>query len=68
MNTDGKKRIWTDYQKDIADDHFFYVRSCIRQSFFPGSEQFFLNLMKNVLQKDIYEDPSPYNMYRDRVP
>ncbi|MBK7134448.1 MAG: heterodisulfide reductase subunit B [Bacteroidales bacterium] len=58
MNAEGKKRIWSDYQKEIADDHFFYVRSCIRQSFFPGSEQFFLNLMRNILGKDVYENPA----------
>ena len=23
MNRDGKNRIWLDYQKEIADDHFF---------------------------------------------
>ncbi len=57
MNIAGKKRIWSDYQKEIADDHFFYVRSCIRQSFFPGSEQFFLNLLRNILGKDVYENP-----------
>ncbi len=49
---------WADYQKEIADDHFFYVRSCIRQSLYPGSEQFFLNLLGNILKKDIYENPS----------
>jgi heterodisulfide reductase subunit B len=58
MKNEGKKKIWADYQKEIADDHFFYVRSCIRQSFFPGSEQFFLHLMRNVLGKDVYENPS----------
>lgn len=58
MKAEGKARIWSDYQKEIADDHFFYVRSCIRQSFFPGSEQFFLRLMRNVLGKDVYEDPA----------
>ncbi len=58
MKEEGKKRIWSDYQKEIADDHFFYVRSCIRQSFFPGSEQFFLNFMRNVLGKDVFENPS----------
>lgn len=51
-------KVWRDYQKEIADDHFFYVRSCIRQSFFPGSEQFFLHLMRNVLGKDVFENPS----------
>ena len=34
----GKQKIWSDYQKEIPDDHWFYVRSCIRQSFFPASE------------------------------
>jgi len=58
MKEEGKKRIWADYQKEIADDHFFYVRSCIRQSFFPGSEQFFLHFMRNVLGKDVFENPS----------
>ena len=32
------KRFWNEYQKEIADDHYFYERSCIRQTFFPGSE------------------------------
>ena len=58
MNREGKRKIWSEYQKEIADDHFFYVRSCIRQSFFPGSEQFFLNFMRNDLGKDIFENPS----------
>ncbi|MBN2632106.1 MAG: heterodisulfide reductase subunit B [Bacteroidales bacterium] len=58
MKSEGKKKIWADYQKEIADDHFFYVRSCIRQSFFPGSEQFFLHFMRDVLGKDVYENPS----------
>ena len=58
MINEGKKRIWSEYQKEIADDHFFYVRSCIRQSFFPGSEQFFLKLMRDILGKDVYENPA----------
>lgn len=41
MNIEGKKVIWKDYQKEIADDNYFYVRSCVRQSFFPGSETTF---------------------------
>jgi heterodisulfide reductase subunit B len=57
MKETGKKRIWSDYQKHIPDDHYFYFRSCIRQTFFPGSEQFFLNFLRNDLGKDIYEDP-----------
>ena len=58
MKQKEDKMVWRDYQKEIADDHFFYVRSCIRQSFFPGSEQFFLHLMREVLGKDVYENPS----------
>lgn len=57
MRLEGKKRIWADFQKKIPDDHFFYVRSCIRQSFFPGSEQFFLKVIREDLGKDIFEDP-----------
>ncbi len=51
-----KKRIWEEYQKEIADDHYFYVRSCIRQTFFPGSETTFLKLLRTDLAKDVYED------------
>ncbi|MGB8491926.1 MAG: heterodisulfide reductase-related iron-sulfur binding cluster [Bacteroidales bacterium] len=58
MDNQGKQRIWSEYQKEIADDHFFYVRSCIRQTFYPGSEQFFLDFMRNVLGKDVFENPS----------
>lgn len=48
---------WLNYQKDIADDKFYYGRSCIRQNFFPGSENLFLDLLGNKLGKDIYDDP-----------
>ena len=47
---------WKDYQKDIADDHYYYARSCIRQNFFPGSEAAFLNIIGNDLHRDIHED------------
>jgi len=56
MEKNSKKFIWKDYQKEIADDHFFYVRSCIRQTFFPGSESFFLKFMRDELGKDVFED------------
>ena len=56
MEQEGKKRIWEEYQKEIADDHYFYVRSCIRQTFFPGSETTFLKLLRNELGKDVFED------------
>ncbi|HAN18262.1 MAG: heterodisulfide reductase subunit B [Bacteroidetes bacterium GWC2_33_15] len=58
MKDEGKKQIWKDYQKDIADDHYYYVRSCIRQSFFPASEEFFLRLLKDDLGKDVFDDPN----------
>jgi len=53
-----KRNIWKNYQKDIADDHYYYVRSCIRQSFFPASEEFFLKVLKDDLGKDIFDDPN----------
>ena len=55
MKIEGKKRIWSEYQKEIPDNHYFYVRSCIRQSFFPASEVFFLKIMREDLKRDIFE-------------
>ena len=55
---EDKRNIWKDYQKEIADDHYYYVRSCIRQSFFPASEEFFLKVLKDELGKDIFDDPN----------
>jgi heterodisulfide reductase subunit B len=57
MKTEGKRQIWQDYQKEIANDKFFYVRSCIRQTFFPGSETTFLRILRDELGKDVYENP-----------
>jgi len=57
MITEGKRKIWRDYQKEIADDNYFYVRSCIRQNFFPGAEKTFLKILKDELKKDVCEDP-----------
>ena len=57
MIIEGKRKIWADYQKDIPDDHYFYVRSCIRQAFWPGSEVTFLDITRNKLGKDMYENP-----------
>ncbi len=56
MKIEGKKQIWKEYQKEIADDHYFYVRSCVRQNFFPGSEKTFLRILQEELHKDIYEN------------
>lgn len=58
MNYEAKKTIWKNYQKEIAEDNYFYVRSCVRQNFFPGAEAAFLQIMKEELGKDIYEDPA----------
>ena len=52
MINEGKKTIWKNYQKEIADDKYFYVRSCVRQNFFPGAEATFLRIMKEELKKD----------------
>ena len=49
-------RFWNEYQKTIADDHYFYERSCIRQTFFPGSEAAFLRMLREELNKDIFDD------------
>ncbi|MFH1160321.1 MAG: heterodisulfide reductase-related iron-sulfur binding cluster [bacterium] len=56
MIIEGKQKIWNDYQKEIADDRFFYVRSCVRQNFFPASEKVFLKVMREELGKDVYEN------------
>lgn len=55
MKTEGKRLIWKEYQKEIADDKYFYARSCIRQNFFPGSEKAFTRILKDELQKDLYD-------------
>ena len=57
MKIEGKQLIWKDYQKDIAGDDFFYVRSCVRQNFFPGSEKTFLRIMRDELKKNVVENP-----------
>ncbi|TSA26041.1 MAG: heterodisulfide reductase subunit B [Bacteroidetes bacterium] len=56
MIIEGKKRLWQEYQKEIADDRYFYVRSCVRQNFFPASEKVFLRILKEELGKDVYEN------------
>ena len=49
-----KRKSWQDYQKEIADDHYYYARSCIRQNFFPGSEKLFIDMLRNDLGKDLH--------------
>jgi len=53
-----KNREWQRYQKEIADDNFYLARSCIRQNFFPAAEDLFINILRNHLSKDIYDDPA----------
>lgn len=55
--SETRKKSWELYQQDIGDDDFFFVRSCIRQNFFPGSEQTFLRILRDELGKNVYEDP-----------
>ena len=55
MNLEGKQQIWNDYQKEIADDRYYYARSCIRQTFFPGSEWAYLDILNNKLGKTVVD-------------
>jgi len=52
----GMTKNWDSYQKEIADDHYYFARSCIRQNFFPASEELFLKIIRKDLKKDIYDD------------
>jgi heterodisulfide reductase subunit B len=52
-----RKQPWTAYQKEIADNHYYLARSCIRQNFFPAAEELFFRIMRDVLKKDVYDDP-----------
>ncbi len=52
----GKNPMWEAYQKEIADDHYYFARSCIRQNFFPAAEDLFLKILRDELSKDIYDD------------
>ena len=53
----NRRRSWQEYQKEIADDRFYYARSCIRQNFFPGSEKAFIDILQRDLGKDLLDDP-----------
>lgn len=57
MEKISKAGTWKSYQESIPDDHFYYVRSCIRQTFFPGSEATLLRILKQELGKDVLDDP-----------
>jgi heterodisulfide reductase subunit B len=56
MQKNGKNPIWEAYQKEIADDHYYFARSCIRQNFFPAAEDVFLRIVRDELGKDIFDD------------
>ena len=60
MDESKNRRYWNEYQKEIADDKFFYERSCIRQTFFPGSEAAFLKIMRDELGKDIRDETNQH--------
>ncbi|HOW41408.1 MAG TPA: heterodisulfide reductase-related iron-sulfur binding cluster [Bacteroidales bacterium] len=51
-----KNEIWAAYQKEIADDHYYFARSCIRQNIFPAAENLYLTILRDVLGKDIFDD------------
>lgn len=51
-----KRNSWYEYQKEVADDRYYYLRSCIRQNFFPGSETAFINILRDNLGRDVYDD------------
>lgn len=53
----NKNQQWLNYQKEIAGDHYYFARSCIRQNFFPASETIFLKILREELGKDIFDDP-----------
>lgn len=57
MSNIVKNRIWSQYQKDIATDKYYFARSCIRQNFFPAAEELFLRIIRDFLKKDIFDDP-----------
>lgn len=56
MQSNTKDSAWESYQKHIAEDKYYFARSCIRQNFFPAAEGLFLDIMRNNLRKDIYDD------------
>jgi len=47
---------WTAYQKEIADDHYYFARSCIRQNFFPAAENLYISILRDILGKDVFDD------------
>ena len=56
------------YQKEIADDKYYYVRSCIRQNFFPGSEKAFLNMLQKGSGTRCLRRSAAHLVYGHRLP
>jgi heterodisulfide reductase subunit B len=56
MKTLVKNLNWQAYQKEIANDGYYFARSCIRQNIFPAAEDVFLEIIGRRLGKDIYDD------------
>jgi heterodisulfide reductase subunit B len=52
-----RNEIWEAYQKDIAEDHYYFARSCIRQNFFPAAEGLYLKILREELGLDVFDDP-----------
>lgn len=51
-----KNQIWETYQKEIADNNYYFARSCIRQNFFPAAENVFLKILQDELGKNVFDD------------
>jgi len=47
---------WSNYQKEIANDNYYFARSCIRQNFFPAAENIFMDILSTHLNKNIFDD------------
>jgi heterodisulfide reductase subunit B len=56
MNESLKNKNWQTYQKEIANDNYYFARSCIRQNVFPAAEDVFLKIMRDELGKNIFDD------------
>jgi heterodisulfide reductase subunit B len=51
-----RNEMWSNYQKEIADDRYYFARSCIRQNFFPAAENIYIDILREKLGKDVYDD------------
>ncbi len=51
------ERKWDAYSETIPDGPFFFVRSCIRQTFNLGGENMLVKILRDHLGLEVYEDP-----------